>query len=375
MRVLIAGGGTGGHFYPALAVMEEFAKHKRGVKLAYVGTRHGIEARILPSYPWISFFPIHVRGLERGNIPQNVRALSLLAISFMEALIVLLRFRPQVVIGMGGYASFPAVLLASVLGRILPIRTVIHEQNAVAGLTNRILARFVDKVLISYPQTRQQLASTRNIVTTGNPIRSEFLLAKRTRSAYERFGLSPDKRTVLVFGGSNGSLALTNAIRKAREQIARNKDMQVLLVTGESVDTSVIESEFSAAGVTNIVLKRYIKRMGEAFAIADLIVSRAGATTLAEITSCGKPAVLIPWGGAADGHQWENARVLNDEQACTIVGENDMLDKRLARLIELMVKDEQGLNLMAQNSMRMGCRHAAASMLGEIMVLVEGART
>jgi len=375
MRVLIAGGGTGGHFYPALAVMEEFAKSKNEVKLAYVGTRRGIEARILPSYPWISFFPIHVRGLERGNIIQNLYALSLLSISFVEALIVLLRFRPQVVIGMGGYASFPAVLLASILGKIFPMRTVIHEQNAVAGLTNRMLARFVDKVLISYPQTRRQLVSARNIVITGNPIRSEFLLAKRTRAAYEQFGLSPEKRTVLVFGGSNGSLALTNAIRKARKQIARNRDMQVLLVTGGSVDTSVVESELLAAGVTNIVVKRYIKRMGEAFAIADLIVSRAGATTLAEITSCGKPSVLIPWGGAADGHQWENARVLNDERACTIVGEDDILDRRLARLIGQMVKDEQGLSLMAQNSMRMGYKHAAASMLGEIMVLVKGART
>ena len=375
MRILIAGGGTGGHFYPALAVMEEFAKCRREVELAYVGTRRGIEARILPSYPWISFFPIHVRGLQRGNVIQNLYAISLLVVSFVEMLIVILRFRPQIVIGMGGYASFPAVFLASLLGKIVPIRTVIHEQNAVAGLTNRILARFVDKVLISYPQTKDQLAVARNIVVTGNPIRSEFLLAKRTRAAYECFGLSPEKRTVLVFGGSNGSLALTNAIRKARSEIATHKDMQILLVTGGSIDTSVIESELAEAGITNIVVRNYIERMAEAFAIADLIVSRAGATTLAEITSCGKPAVLVPWGGATDGHQWENARVLNDEQACTIVGENNILDRRLTRLIEQMVKDEQGLNLMARNSMRMGSRHAASSMLGEIMVLVEGART
>jgi len=372
MRVLIAGGGTGGHFYPALAIMEELTKRKSRVKLAYVGTKRGIEARILPSYPWITFFPIHVRGLERGNVIQNLQSLLLLVVSFMETLLVLLRFRPQVVIGMGGYASFPAVFIASLLGKVLPMRTVIHEQNAVAGLTNKILARFVDKVLISYPQTKEQFASARNIVTTGNPIRSEFLLAKRTRAAYERFGLSPQKRTVLVFGGSNGSLSITNAIRQARSEIARHNDMQVLLVTGGSIDSSIIESELARAGITNIVVKSYIERMGEAFAIADLIVSRAGATTLAEITSCGKPALLIPWGGATDGHQWENARVLNEERACTIVGESDILDRRLARLIEQMVKDEQGLNLMAQNSMRLGSRHAAASMLGEIMVLVDG---
>ncbi len=374
MRVLIAGGGTGGHFYPALAVMEEFAHREEESELAYVGTKRGIEARILPSYPWIRFFPIHVRGLERGNILQNLYAILLLILAFLETLIVFCRFRPRIVIGMGGYASFPAVLLASALARISPIRTVIHEQNAVAGLSNRILALFADKVLISYPQTRRYFPASRNVVTTGNPIRRDFLLAKRTAATYERFGLSPHKRTVLVFGGSHGSAALTNAIRQAKSEIARNEGLQVLLVTGDSVEETVITREFAAAGVKNIVVHRYIDQMGEAFAIADLIVSRAGATTLAEITSCGKPAVLIPWGGAAGGHQWENARVLNDGRACALMEEDDILDRRLTRLIEQMVRDEEGLNLMARNSMRMGSRHAAASMLGEIMTLVEGAR-
>lgn len=374
MRVLIAGGGTGGHFYPALAVMEEFAHREEQIELAYVGTRRGIEARILPSYKWIRFFPIHVRGLERGNALQNLYAMALLALAFLETLIVFCRFRPRIVIGMGGYASFPAVLLASILSRVSSIRTVIHEQNAVAGLSNRILAPFVDKVLISYSQTRRYFQRSRNVVTTGNPIRRDFLLAKRTAAVYEQFGLSPDKRTVLVFGGSHGSAALTNAIRQAKSEIARNARLQVLLVTGDSADRTVIAREFAAAGVKNISVHRYIDQMGEAFAIADLVVSRAGATTLAEITSCGKPAVLIPWGGATGGHQWENARVLSDGQGCALMEENDILDRRLTRLIEQMVRDEKGLNLMARNSMRMGSRHATASMLGEIMTLVEGAR-
>jgi UDP-N-acetylglucosamine--N-acetylmuramyl-(pentapeptide) pyrophosphoryl-undecaprenol N-acetylglucosamine transferase len=374
MRVLIAGGGTGGHFYPALAVMEEFAHREEQIELAYVGTRRGIEARILPSYKWIRFFPIHVRGLERGNALQNMYAMVLLALAFLETLIVFCRFRPRIVIGMGGYASFPAVLLASILAKVSPIRTVIHEQNAVAGLSNRILAPFVDKVLVSYSQTRRYFQRSRNVVTTGNPIRKDFLLAKRTADVYEQFGLSPDKRTVLVFGGSHGSAALTNAIRQAKSEIARNARLQVLLVTGDSADRTVIAREFAAAGVKNISVRRYIDQMGEAFAVADLIVSRAGATTLAEITSCGKPAVLIPWGGATGGHQWENARVLSDGRGCTLMEENDILDRRLTRLIEQMVRDEKGLNLMARNSMRMGSRHATASMLGEIMTLVEGAR-
>ncbi len=375
MRVLIAGGGTGGHFYPALAVIEEFEKNRSEVKLGYVGTKRGIEARIIPSYRHVSFFAIHVRGLERKNSLQNLRALVLLLISFLETVVVLLRFRPDVVIGMGGYSSFPAVLLASVVGKILPVRTVIHEQNAVAGLTNRLLAHFVDKVLVSYPQTKSQFRSAQNVVITGNPIRSEFFLAQRTPEIYKRFSLCSDKKTVLIFGGSNGSPALTSAVRKEREEIAKNNGIQVLLVTGKSQDTSMIELELAAAGITNIVVKTYIKNMGEAFAIADLVVSRAGATSLAEITSCGKRSILIPWEKAADGHQQENARVLKDCKGCTIMDESDLNNHRLAQLIAEIVNDKKGLGLMARSSMGMGSKHAAASMLGEIVGLVEGART
>jgi UDP-N-acetylglucosamine--N-acetylmuramyl-(pentapeptide) pyrophosphoryl-undecaprenol N-acetylglucosamine transferase len=375
MRVLIAGGGTGGHFYPALAVMEELSQREPEARLAYIGTRRGIEGRILPAYPWIRFFPIHARGFERGNIWQNLYAIVLLFLAFLETLIAIVRFRPQIIIGMGGYASFPAVLLGSLLGQIIPIRTVIHEQNAIAGLTNRILAPFVNKVLVSYPQSKASFPRARRIAVTGNPIRKEFLLAKRTAEAYKRFDLDPDKQTVLVFGGSHGSTALTTAIIQAKGSIAKSERLQVLLVTGKSGEERVIREEFNRAGVHNIVVRQYIERMGEAFAVADLVVSRAGATTLAEITSCGKPALLVPWGGAAGGHQWENARALREENACTLVNEADILEHGLVELICQMVGDREALTQMAHNSMRMGKRQATTLILGEIMTLTEGART
>jgi len=375
IRVLIAGGGTGGHFYPALAVMEELSQREPGARLAYIGTRRGIEGRILPSYPWISFFPIHARGLERGNLWQNLYAIALLFLAFLETFIAIVRFRPQIIIGMGGYASFPAVLLGSLLGRVIPVRTVIHEQNAIAGLTNRLLAPFVDKVLVSYPQSKVSFPRARRIAVTGNPIRKEFLLAKRTAEAYRRFDLDPNKQTVLVFGGSHGSATLTTAIIQAKGSIAKSERMQILLVTGKSGEERVIREEFNRAGVHNIVVRQYIKRMGEAFAVADLVVSRAGATTLAEITSCGKPALLVPWGGAAGGHQWENARVLRQEKACTLMNEADILEHGLVELICRMVGDREALTRMAHNSMRMGKRQATTLILGEIMTLAEGART
>jgi UDP-N-acetylglucosamine--N-acetylmuramyl-(pentapeptide) pyrophosphoryl-undecaprenol N-acetylglucosamine transferase len=375
MRVLIAGGGTGGHFYPALAVMEELSQREPGARLAYIGTRRGIEGRILPSYPWIRFFPIHARGLERGNLWQNLYAIVLLFLAFLETFVAIVRFRPQIIIGMGGYASFPAVLLGSLLGRVIPIRTVIHEQNAIAGLTNRILAPFVDKVLVSYSQSKASFPRARRIAVTGNPIRKEFLLAKRTAEAYQRFDLDPGKQTVLIFGGSHGSTALTTAIIQAKGSIAKSEGLQVLLVTGKSGEERAIKEKFNRARVHNIVVRQYIERMGEAFAVADLVVSRAGATTLAEITSCGKPALLVPWGGATGGHQWENARVLREEKACTLVNEADILEHGLVELICQMVGDREALTRMAHNSMRMGKRQATTLILGEIITLAEGART
>jgi UDP-N-acetylglucosamine--N-acetylmuramyl-(pentapeptide) pyrophosphoryl-undecaprenol N-acetylglucosamine transferase len=355
--------------------MEEFSQREPGARLAYIGTRHGIEGRILPSYPWIRFFPIHARGLERGNFWQNLYAIALLSLAFVETFIAIVRFRPQIIIGMGGYASFPVVLLGSLLGRVIPVRTVIHEQNAIAGLTNRILAPFVDKVLVSYSQSKASFSRARRIAVTGNPIRKEFLLAKRTTEAYQRFDLDPDKQTVLVFGGSHGSAALTTAIIRAKGSIAKSESMQVLLVTGKSGEERAIREGFNRAGVHNIVVRQYIERMGEAFAVADLVVSRAGATTLAEITSCGKPALLVPWGGAAGGHQWENACVLKDEKACALVNEADILKHGLVGLICQMVGDRKALTRMAHNSMRMGKRQATTLILGEIITLAEGART
>ncbi|MCD6142078.1 undecaprenyldiphospho-muramoylpentapeptide beta-N-acetylglucosaminyltransferase [Candidatus Bipolaricaulota bacterium] len=372
MRVLVAGGGTGGHFYPALAVMEALKKDDPAIELGYVGTRRGIEARILPSYPWIRFFPIHARGISRESVGKGIYAVFLLFVAFIETALVFLRFRPQLVIGMGGYASFAPLFLGSLLGRVIPIRTVIHEQNLVAGLTNRILSRFVDKVLVSYPRTREDFPHARRVVVTGNPIREEFLLSKRSEAAYRRFGLVPGKKTVLVFGGSRGSSTLVRALLQKIDAIAADGELQVLLVTGDAEDENAIRKAFADEGVKNVIVRRYIDRMGEAFALADLIVSRAGATTLAEITSCGKPALLVPWPGAAEDHQRRNARYLAAAGACAVAEEDELLEEGLAPVIEAMVRDEVRLNRIGRNAAQVGQRSAVRLILGEIESLARG---
>ncbi len=371
MRVLIAGGGTGGHFYPALALIERLRREDPTVRIAYAGTRRGIEARLLPSYPYVRFFPIHGRGLVRGGWLGNVSAFLQLLLGFLEALVIYVRFRPRIVIGMGSYSSFAPVFLGAVLGRLLPIRTLIHEQNAVPGLANRILSRFVDAVLVSFQRTRSDFPRARRVVVTGTPVRAEFFRARRTEDVYRRFGLDPNRRTVLVFGGSLGSARLVDGILRAKEELGDR--MQVLLVLGGATDEDPIRCELDRVGIQNIVVRRYIERMGEAFAIADLVVARAGATTIAEIAACGKPAILVPWGGAADGHQWENARLLEAEEGCTVADEDAIVDGGLVDLIRRLVSDDAALARLARNARRSGRRDADALIMGEIRFQMRGA--
>jgi UDP-N-acetylglucosamine--N-acetylmuramyl-(pentapeptide) pyrophosphoryl-undecaprenol N-acetylglucosamine transferase len=373
MRVMMAGGGTGGHVYPAVAILDELRRENPDVKIAYVGTQRGLESRVLATRPWVRFLPIHARGRRPGVRLDGFRVALWLAVSLVETTIALLRFRPNVVIGVGGYSSFPPVLLAALAGRLLPVRTVIHEQNAVAGLANRWLSRVVDLVLISYSTSREQFPRARRVVTTGNPIRAEFLRERKADWGYRLFGLDPRKRTVLVFGGSNGSSDLVEQVLSGTRELSRREDVQVLLVAGKESVADEARRRLAQDGIVNVTVVPYIERMAVAFAIADLIVSRAGATTLAEITGCGKPAILVPWRGATDDHQLENARVLEREEACRLAGDEIMVRHELVRLVLDVVKDETALAKLARNAHRLGQRQAGSLIRREIRGLVRGA--
>ncbi len=374
MRVMVAGGGTGGHFYPGLSMLEGLRERNPDVRVAYVGTRSGIEARVLPAHPWIRFYPIHVRGFTRRGMVRHLWTILRLAVGLLETLLIFVRFRPQIVIGVGGYSSFPPVLLGAIIGRLLRIRTVIHEQNVVAGLANRCLSRFVDLVLVSFPQTERSFPRARRLVVTGNPIREEFLHVKRSDGLYRRFGLDPRRRTILVFGGSKGSTQITDQILHAKDVIGANDGLQILLVTGSDKATDSIQRELNASAVDNVVVESYVDQMGAAFAIADLVVCRAGATSLAEITACGKASILIPWREATDDHQWENARLLKAEEACELADDEVIVERNLVQLIVNLIRDELALERLAGNAGRLGKRGAKALILGEIQSMMRGAR-
>ena len=370
MRVLVAGGGTGGHFYPALTIVEGIRHRYPKAAIGYVGTRNGIEAEVLPETPWVRFFPVRVRGLHPRGGWRNVAVMLQLVIGFVQTFGVLVRFRPNVVIGVGGHSSFPPVLLASLLGRVLPIRTMIHEQNVIGGLANRWLSRFVDLVLVSFEESKRSFPDAKRVVVSGNPIREEFLHVKRSDALYRSFGLDPRCRTILVFGGSRGAGEITEQILYGRHAIAGIEGLQILLATGDPKTAETIRDAMAAAAVTNVVVTPYIEEMAAAFAIADLVVCRSGATSLAEITGCGKPSLLVPWRGAADDHQWKNARLLEAENACALADEEVIVRHELVDRILDLIQDELALARLATNAARLGKRQAGSLIQGEIRTLM-----
>jgi len=354
MRILVAGGGTGGHVYPALAIIDELRRLDPAVRICYVGTRRGLEAKLLGERPEVAFRPISVRGLSRKRPLRILGSLACLVLAMLQTLRVFVTFRPQVVLGVGGHSSFPPVFLGAILGRLLPIRTLIHEQNVIGGLANRVLSRLVDVVMLSFEESRRSFPKAGRVVVTGNPIREELLHARRCDEAYALFGLDPRRRTILVFGGSKGSEEITEQIRAGRSDIADHPELQVLLITGDEERSQRIRAEMLSGGVSNVAVFTYVERMGEAFAIADLVVCRAGATSLAEITACGKASLLVPWRGAADDHQRANALAFRDEGACTVADEAALCRGGLVRLIQELAGDEAQLGRLARNARRSG---------------------
>jgi len=374
MRILFAGGGTGGHVYPAVAMIDELRRRNPSAEIAHVGTRRGLEARLLGRRADVRFYPIHVRGLARRGIGGRLLTYACLLVGLVESLGVLASFRPHLVVGVGGHSSFPPVFLAALLGRLFRMRTVIHEQNVLGGLANRVLSRFVDSVLISFEASRSSFPRAQRIVVTGNPIREELLHVKRSEEAYRLFGLDPSRRTILVFAGSKGSDEIVEQIEVGLDRVASNRGLQILLISGDAKRTDALREAARRAGAQNVVVETYVDRMGEAFAVADLVVCRAGATSLAEITACGKASLLVPWRGAAEDHQWKNAQAVRAEGACTVADGDVIVRHGLVRLMQELADDEATLMRLAGNARRRGRPNAKAVILGEIEGMMRGAR-
>jgi UDP-N-acetylglucosamine--N-acetylmuramyl-(pentapeptide) pyrophosphoryl-undecaprenol N-acetylglucosamine transferase len=326
MKVIIAGGGTGGHLYPGIAIARELLQ-QAGDEVLFVGTEQGIEARVLPGEGLPLRF-ISVGKLKGMKLASTLKTLATLPRSILQSLSLLWEVRPDVVIGVGGYASGPVALAAWLCRRPL----FIIEPNSYAGLANRVLGRLARKVVLCFPGTdRQQFFPKRKTVHAGPLVRKGIDRGDRQKALAD-FGLEPGKFTVFVMGGSGGAHAINMAMKEAATGLSKLANLQILHQTG-AADVAAVADAYRDAGVKAVVLP-YVVDMAGAYAAADLVVSRSGATTVAELAVCGKRAVLVPFPFAADNHQEHNARTLAARGAAEVVLQRELTAEKLAAMIE-----------------------------------------
>jgi len=373
----MAGGGTGGHLFPALAVAEALRELDPGVDIHFVGSRRGIEARELPALGWPCHF-LTVRGLPRRLSAGLVLAAACAPLALLQALGLVVRWRPAVVVGTGGYASGPAVAAALLLG----IPAVVLEQNLSPGLTTRWLARFAREVHVSFPETRARLARRARVAVTGNPVRGRVLRATRQEGT-RAFGLDPARRTLLVLGGSRGARGLNRLVAGALRELAgaeppaepeaeRERDPgaqwgQCLFQCGAE-DRPALARELADLRLP-VQLHAFIPEIGLAYAASDLVLCRAGATTVAELTARGLPALLVPYPWAAAGHQEENARWMERAGAARVFLERDTGSAALAREVRDCWRHGERLAEMARASSRLGRPDAAEVVARSVLAL------
>jgi UDP-N-acetylglucosamine--N-acetylmuramyl-(pentapeptide) pyrophosphoryl-undecaprenol N-acetylglucosamine transferase len=328
VRLMIAGGGTGGHIYPAIAIAQEFVRRDRTRKVVFVGTEYGLEKAIVPKAGFPLEF-ISVGGLKGKGALETLKNLARLPIGFIQGLQVIARHRPNVILGVGGYSSGP-VLLA---GRLRGIPTAIHEQNAFPGLTNRLLAKFVNAVAVAFADAGSRL-NRADAVVTGNPIRAEFFSAKREPRTANR-------QRLLIFGGSQGSHVLNEAMIGALLFLARLKDqMDIVHQTGPK-ELDRVREAYRASAFANARVVPYLDPMAEEIAAADIVVSRAGAMTIGELAAVGRAAILVPFAAATNNHQELNARVLEQTGGAIVLTESHLTPERLAMTITEVINDPQ----------------------------------
>lgn len=357
MRIVIAGGGTGGHLFPGIAVAEEFIKRDKQTEVLFVGTKRGIEGTLLSQIGY-ELKTIDIEGVKGRGLQALGKGFYRIPQSMWQSRRILKQFRPQIVIGVGGYASGPVVLAAYLMG----ITTAIAEQNAVPGITNRILGKFADKVFVTYPQTEAWFSSS-SVILSGNPVRAAFA-GVRSRQKAEK-----DFRQLLVFGGSQGAAAINKSVMEMLPEVQRMKTkVHVLHQTGAK-DLESVREAYARYGIHADVTP-FIVDMPGAYSQADLIICRAGATSLAEITAAGKAPILIPFPWATDDHQTKNAQALADAGAAIMINEKGLSGKKLFAVVENLLSDEKKLCLMQEKSAALGNIDAAATIVDVCYKLV-----
>lgn len=368
--IMVCGGGTGGHLYPGVAMAGEFLRQRPETQVLFLVSSRKIDQQILTQEGW-PYINLPIKNL-RGFSWRTAGAMLSLIQSIKQAMGIIRRYRPSLIVGLGAYPSVPGL----VAGKLCGIPLMIHEQNIFPGAANRLLSRWAKRIFLSYAETEKYLggAAQDKIIVTGNPVRQEYSYAQaRPREEeYASFGLEAGKFTLLVFGGSTGSRRINEAVMEGLAHLPpeRAARLQLIHQTGEEDFQKVVDN-LRGQGLKRIVLP-YIKRMIEAYRLADLVVCRAGATTLAELTTLGKPAILIPYPYAAEDHQMVNAQALQRAGAAELIADRELTGDRLWQEVFKLMDNPGQLTDMEKECRKLGKPEAAQRMVEESLAVIEG---
>jgi UDP-N-acetylglucosamine--N-acetylmuramyl-(pentapeptide) pyrophosphoryl-undecaprenol N-acetylglucosamine transferase len=363
-RFIVSGGGTGGHIFPAIAIANAIKRKDENAEILFVGAEGKMEMEKVPNAGYkIEGLP--VRGFQRKLTPNNFVVLFKLWVSMIRAKKIIKRFKPDVVIGVGGFASGPLLKQAQGLG----IPTLIQEQNSYAGVTNKLLAKKAHKICVAYDKMERFFPEDR-IVKTGNPVRQTILenIENKKHEAYQYFGIQGNKKTILVVGGSLGALTINESIHQSLDKLVDNK-LQVIWQTGKGYYPKVVNlnKEYNPKG---IVITEFITRMDLAYSIADVVISRAGASTVSELGLIHKPVIFVPSPNVAEDHQTKNAMALIEKNAAMMIEDREARADLVDAAIDLS-KDEFRMNVYKQNIASMGIKNSADTIASEVFKLIK----
>ena len=347
MRVVVSAGGTGGHIYPALAIINKIKEKEPNSEFLYIGTSDRMEATIIPELGY-DYVGLEIKGLNRKNPFKNINVLK----SFLKAISIskeeIKKFKPDIVLGIGGYVTLPVLYAA----HSLKIKTFIHEQNSIPGLSNKLLNKKVDAIGVSLPSSLNHF-DKKKTTYTGNPRSEEVITVEKVDK--KKYGLSKNKKLVLFVMGSLGSQTINNMMKEILPKFGK-KDYEVLFVTGKNYYDEYKKMKNIPS---NVKLVPYLNDMLGVMKSTDLIISRAGASTISEITALGLPSILIPSPYVTHNHQEENAKVLENNGASIIIKEKELTDTRLLEKIDLILNDTKRYNEMVRANKKLGISDSA----------------
>ena len=365
LRVIVSGGGTGGHIFPAVSIANAVKADHPDAEILFVGAEGRMEMQRVPAAGY-QIIGLPIAGFDRKNLLKNLVVLYKIAKSQWKARKIIKDFKPHVVVGVGGYASGPTLKTAGQMG----IPTLIQEQNSYAGVTNKLLAKSAKKICVAY-DGMERFFPAEKIIKTGNPVRQNLLDAKVTKEeATKSFGLDPQKRTVLVIGGSLGARTVNESILQHLEEIRSSKDVQFIWQTGKYYSKEISEALAKETPVENMKVMDFISDMGAAYRAADLVISRAGASSVSEFCLIGKPVIMVPSPNVTEDHQTKNAMALVNKEAALIVKDSEA-EQQLIDLAIKTVNDDQKLRLLSENVLKLALPDSADIIAREVIRLAK----